>query len=267
MKKRILAILMTLVLLLPIMAGTVVEANAAQVVDLKVQGTYDYTKAYQILAKVNKERAAKGLSALKMDEKLLKYAMKRAAESRIYFSHTRPDGTSCFSIMPKSYRSGCGENIAVGQDTVSGVMYSWMHSDEHRANILNSKFKSIGIGCFYQEDGQPTWVQLFSYASPTKVTKSGQAKVAPVIKASTDNLDLHAISCQVYKGSSKTLKVENYNKLETVIQPVWTSVKTKNTSVATVSKGVATGKAVGKTTVACKLGSLKINIPVTVKAR
>ena len=42
-----------------------------------------------------------------MDESLLNSAMERAAETSMYFDHTRPNSTDCYSINEKMN----GENI------------------------------------------------------------------------------------------------------------------------------------------------------------
>lgn len=122
---------------------TTVSANAQKVVDL-----------------VNAERAKEGLSALTIDTKVTAAAQVRAKEVQTSFSHTRPDGRSCFTALDEanaSYR-GAGENIALGQKTPEQVMNDWMNSEGHRANIMNPNFKYIGVGV----DGN-AWTQLFTY--------------------------------------------------------------------------------------------------------
>ena len=76
--------------------------------------------------------------------------------------HTRPDGTSCFTVLDQNginYFSA-GENIAMGYPTSESVVNGWMNSSGHKANILNSSFTHIGVGC-YEENGYYYWVQLF----------------------------------------------------------------------------------------------------------
>lgn len=106
--------------------------------------------AWEVLDIVNNERAAQGLSPLTMDKGLMDAAQVRAYEIVSQFSHTRPDGTSCFTVLPADYKYGSlGENIAAGQRSAADVMNSWMNSEGHRANILNGGFQSIGIACVY----------------------------------------------------------------------------------------------------------------------
>jgi hypothetical protein len=121
---------------------------------------------YQVLDLVNQERAKVGVAPLKMDNELFNAAKTRSKEIKIKFSHTRPDGSSCYSISSKVM----GENIAYGRTTAKGVMDMWMNSPMHKGNILNPKYKSIGIG--YYNSGSGYWVQLFSdkKANDKKVT-------------------------------------------------------------------------------------------------
>ena len=133
-------------------------------IELKVSGEYQYDKAKEVLDIVNEERSKEGLEPLIMDPELFETAQKRAAELAVIFSHTRPNRESCFTIFPNKGKAQ-GENIAAGdfglQETPQDVMEGWMNSDGHRANILNSSFKYIGVGCFYH-DGTYYWVQCFA---------------------------------------------------------------------------------------------------------
>ena len=116
--------------------------------------------AKKVVELVNKERAKVGLSALKLDTKASKAAQVRAREVNSVFSHTRPDGRSCFTALQEagvSYRSA-GENIAKGQKTPEEVVNAWMNSAGHRANILGKQFTAIGVG--YSANGNG-WAQFF----------------------------------------------------------------------------------------------------------
>lgn len=112
--------------------------------------------AAQVIAEVNAERAQRGLTLLSEDSDLTAAACIRAREIASVFSHTRPDGSSCFTVSEKAY----GENIAKGYGTVDKVMAAWMSSEGHRANILRASYGSIGVCCL-QIDGVYYWVQLF----------------------------------------------------------------------------------------------------------
>lgn len=112
---------------------------------------------------VNAARQDAGLSELELDADLCAAAQARAQEIAQSFSHTRPDGSSCFTILEEfgiSYRA-TGENIAMGQRTPEEVMDGWMNSSGHRANILNGTFTSIGVGYYVDGAGAAHWVQIF----------------------------------------------------------------------------------------------------------
>lgn len=127
--------------------------------------------ADQVFDLVNAERKKKGLSPYKYNSILESSAEEYAAhmENEDCFSHT-----ACGSKLkermhesgyyqPKSKRAckcnqsySYGENIARGQTTAQKVMKDWMNSPSHKAAILSTKFKEIGIG----RSGN-YWVQHF----------------------------------------------------------------------------------------------------------
>lgn len=116
--------------------------------------------AQEVVNLVNAERAKEGLSPLSIDSKVTAAAQVRATEIKTSFSHTRPDGRSCFTALAEagaSY-SGAGENIAIGQKTPSEVVTAWMNSPGHRANIMKPNFKYIGVGI-----NGTAWAQMFTY--------------------------------------------------------------------------------------------------------
>ena len=118
---------------------------------------------WEVLDLINKERNSQGLSSLKMDKELMDTAIGRAAEITVSFSHTRPDGSSCFSVYPSNQRS-MGENIAAGYSSASSVVNGWMNSSGHRANILSSSFNAIGIGCVKTSSGYYIYYFLTSFS-------------------------------------------------------------------------------------------------------
>lgn len=162
MKKRFLTLAMALALTLSAAAAPgfgAVEAYAAA----NYGSTQIESYARQVAAIVNSERAANGLSPLKYSDQLSEAALVRAAEIQSSFSHTRPNGASCFTAIKEagiSYTTA-GENIAYGQRTPEEVMNSWMNSSGHRANILGQNYEYIGIGVTYK-NGTYYWTQFFA---------------------------------------------------------------------------------------------------------
>lgn len=120
--------------------------------------------AQEVVRLVNIERENAGLAPLAVDATLSAAAQVRAQEIDVSFSHTRPDGTSCFTVLKDfgiSYRA-CGENIAKGSPSPARVVEGWMNSAGHRANILNANFTAIGVGVYADAAGTLHWAQLFT---------------------------------------------------------------------------------------------------------
>jgi len=121
-----------------------------------------------VLQIVNAERAKVGCRPLAMDTRLTNAARGHSTDmaNRGYFDHTTPNGVDFATrITNAGYRwSSAGENIAKGQRTPADVMFAWMHSPGHRANILNCGYVNIGVGLAYDAHHTPVWTQDF--ASP-----------------------------------------------------------------------------------------------------
>ena len=114
----------------------------------------------QVVALVNQERAAYGLSPLTLSTDLSDGARLKSQDMRDnrYFDHNSPTYGTPFEMMRSlgiTYRAAA-ENIAMGYRTAEAVVDGWMNSPGHRANILNEDFDTIGIG----REGSD-WVQLF----------------------------------------------------------------------------------------------------------
>lgn len=119
--------------------------------------------AEEILRLCNIERKKAGVPALKLSRELYKPAMTRAREIVKSFSHTRPNGMSFSSVFYGITYRTVGENLAAGQTSCEMVVQQWMDSPGHRANILNKKFKFLGVAYLYNEKGhyKHYWVQEF----------------------------------------------------------------------------------------------------------
>lgn len=123
------------------------------------------TQINAVLSYTNKYRKEVGVPNLKLDENLSTAACMRAVEMAYSgnFSHTRPDGTSCFSVLSEvgaSYGT-VGENIAKGQANAKAATGWWRNSPGHYQNMISKNFKKMGVGVF-KYNGTYYWVQLFT---------------------------------------------------------------------------------------------------------
>ena len=116
----------------------------------------------EVLRLVNVERAKVGLAPLKFAQDLAASAYVRAVELPFKFSHTRPNGSKCFTAMPQRGHV-LGENLAGGQTSPKQVVQAWMDSKSHRDNILSENFKELGVVYYYQSKSKYKhyWVQHF----------------------------------------------------------------------------------------------------------
>ncbi|MBQ6298364.1 MAG: CAP domain-containing protein [Selenomonadaceae bacterium] len=116
----------------------------------------------EVLNLVNAERAKVGAAPLRLADDLQAAANIRAREIVQSFSHTRPDGSDCFTVMQYRGRT-CGENIAAGHASAYETVEQWMNSDGHRENILNPAFTELGVGYAYEDYStyHHYWIQLF----------------------------------------------------------------------------------------------------------
>jgi uncharacterized protein YkwD len=121
-----------------------------------------------VVSLTNQSRSANNLSALTVNGKLAAAAQAKANDmmAKQYFSHVSPDNKQPWDFISAqgySYQ-GAGENLGVGFFQAEGLEDAWMNSPGHRANILNSSFKEIGIGIasgVFQGQQATVVVQMF----------------------------------------------------------------------------------------------------------
>lgn len=138
------------------------EYDSITINNIQNENTYTdlINEVYEI---TNNYRSLVGVSSLTFDSSLVEAASIRAKELSDSFSHTRPNGSSCFTVLSElgiSYGTA-GENIAAGYSSSQSVMEGWRSSSGHYQNIISSKFKKIGIGVNIINN-QYYWVQIFS---------------------------------------------------------------------------------------------------------
>lgn len=254
------ALLLLLLLLAPVHMVRVQAASDQSTVELKLsQGIRRYDYAYQVLDLVNQERAKKNRNPVTMDKNLLECAMTRAEELTVYASHTRPNGSICFSAFP--YFEDPSENLAINQGTPEEVMESWIESSGHYTNIMNSKNVSAGIGC-YSQNGHLYWIQCFSSHAAETCTQPANQNVSPVLSVLPRLMNIHFnVSSPVkFTEEQKTLTIyatcNGFSYMSSSLDPSSFTWSTGDPSVATVDQsGVIRLKSKGNTTVTATLKS------------
>ena len=66
-------------------------------------------------------------------------------------SHTRPDGSSCFTVLSQYNVTdeAVGENAAWGEVSPEEVVTSWMNSTGHRDILLDPAARKMSVACYY----------------------------------------------------------------------------------------------------------------------
>ena len=106
------------------------------------------------------------LSPLVYDLELEQVAKTRAEELAISMSHTRPDGSSCFSAYPAGNYAKA-ENIACGYRSVEAVFEAFLEENEpyerqgHRRNMLRRILTRVGFAAV-EVNGTVYWAQEFA---------------------------------------------------------------------------------------------------------
>jgi uncharacterized protein YkwD len=110
-----------------------------------------------MLCLVNAQRAANGRRPLRRNRKLARSARRHSRDmvANRYFAHDSPAGAT---LRDRVARTGwmrsrrpwaIGENLAWGTSTLAppaAIMATWMASPGHRRNLLDPRFRVIGIG-------------------------------------------------------------------------------------------------------------------------
>ncbi len=222
------------------------------------------------------------LGELKYDYELEKAAMQRAAEIAVAFSHTRPDGSSCFTVFPSGYNYR-GENIAAGYGTAEAVFIGWREDNDayagqgHRRNMLNPNFNAIGIGHAYV-NGYHFWVQELGYTQNT-TTKTTANDAVSITEVTVDSSKLTLAEAELSGAESYTLKAgetvtspdvvyyydfeEHWPNYTNIISFTPTNWISSNKSVAYVENGRIKAVGEGEAVLTAEGTDIKVNVAVT----
>jgi uncharacterized protein YkwD len=150
---RYLPVVFVTILLAAVGLGTVVspaEAAGGYAGTCGGGKIYLHAKEKRLLTLHNNARTNHGLRPFCVSPTLRKAARAHSRDmiQRDYFSHNTlgKNQDACARITAFGYNwSYCGENIGYNT-TPDGMFRSWMGSPAHRTNVLNGKFREIGIG-------------------------------------------------------------------------------------------------------------------------
>lgn len=164
----------------------------------------------------NKNRIENKVPPLVRNTKLDTAATLKAEDmiNNNYFAHFAPDGTTPWYFIKQAGYDFlyAGENLAINFDNENDVDTAWMNSETHRANLLNTNFRDLGIATKEGvHDGVNTIyvVQMFG-SSPQKNVAEPKVDI-PVkkVKIIQENKNFIAIK-------NTTEKIDNVEKPEVI---------------------------------------------------
>jgi uncharacterized protein YkwD len=128
----------------------------------EAQGDFLARVEEEIFTATNNERVKAGLQPLKRNSTANSYARNKSLEmlNLNYFDHKSPNNGYISDIARKDgwKYSRIGENIytmtgsSASSASGAAITASWMSSEGHRANILNSGYTDIGIGVAFRNN-------------------------------------------------------------------------------------------------------------------
>jgi uncharacterized protein YkwD len=116
----------------------------------------------QVVREVNRVRAQRGLKPLARSSALTKAAAShsRSMANDGYFAHESSDGSVFWQRIKAFYSPGGHRYWSVGENlvwaspnlTAKEAVKIWMKSPPHRANLLSSTWREIGLSAVYSSN-------------------------------------------------------------------------------------------------------------------
>ena len=221
------------------------DYDTASKVSVTVQGKQRYDYVDEVIRRINISRGKEGADPVTYSKKLTEFAMQRAAECALYYSHERPDHSKKVVTLPGAHYAA--ENIGVGYATPEAAMEGWLNSPGHKANIVDERFTFVGIGCFENNENL-YWVQVFGDGTDEGIlTQTTSIPVDAKVDTLTTYLNPFLASNKEIKikvGETGTLPLlYNNNPLSqwndrTIILPIVSDVTDSTDSSAVIAKAV-----------------------------
>ncbi len=177
-------------LLLVVIVGLAINMGLGRA-NRDVLGYATNVSAQTLLADTNTERAKDSEPSLALSSVLSQAAQDKANDmaKRDYWNHVTPDGKQPWAFIDATgYKyDSAGENLAYGFGTSDDVVAAWMHSPEHRDNILNAGYSEVGFATANAADYQgkgPATIVVALYAKPAGMTVTATVRGPEVLPAS-----------------------------------------------------------------------------------
>lgn len=181
----------------------------------------------KIIALSNNERIKEGLPSLGENALLNKAARAKVNDmfSNKYFAHISPDGISAADFVKKEGYSFLvvGENLASGGFTnEQDIVDAWMASIGHRENILNKKYREIGVATATGKfEGKTTLFAVQIFGTPSSVCPQPDSNLKAQIDLANKSIEDKKQNIDFLYGAIGSLpvnslsdeKISEYNSL------------------------------------------------------
>jgi len=175
----------------------------------------------------NAERAKQNLPELAENALLNQAAYMKALDMATsgYFNHISPAGINpwhWFSQAGYDYKYA-GENLAIGFIDSKEVQDAWVASPTHKANIVNGKYKEIGIAVLKASfQGNPATIVVQMFGAKSSSPQTGKTALSTSItKGASFGQDQNQASSNV------TLDTKNVLGISTAANPQQNSIPFK----------------------------------------
>lgn len=140
-----------------------------------------------------------------------------------YFAHVSPLGLGVSHWVDRAGYEYLiiGENLALGNFENDGeLVQAWMDSPGHRENILNSKYKEIGVATGKGDfEGKETWLAVQVFARPVSDCPQPSIQLESKIRIYETNITKTESSLMTLKTQIEAISIrkrslwDSYNKL------------------------------------------------------
>jgi uncharacterized protein YkwD len=182
-----------------------------------------------VFNETNQARISEGLQPLTFNTTLNKIAEQKLRDmfDKQYFEHISPSGKGASDLAKNAGYEYIiiGENLALGNFKDDKTLVdAWLASPGHRANILNNRYKEIGIAVGKDiYEGRTTWIAVQEFGLPISACPSPNPQTKVEIDADKKAIDALEITLSQKKsdidsmnpqyGPAYNSKVEEYNEL------------------------------------------------------
>ncbi len=197
-----------------------------------------------IISWTNEFRKENNLAALKENVYLAEAAKSKLNDmfTKQYFEHVSPSGAGPSYWVEKADYNYLmiGENLAMGIfEGDKDLVQAWMDSPGHRANILSSKFREIGVAAGRGViEGRVTWLAVQEFGAPISICPQPDENLKTKIETAQDSLNQMSGQMEVLRSEIESFSSKRRAEYKQVVQQFNSLVAAYNNSIAQIKTWV-----------------------------